>query len=182
MHIHSSVVNTLLYIYITCPPNLAHCAVRPSGHSRTPSVSSQGGKSELREFTAEIVAKELARESSGKQYVNYVLAVRRKESRWQILRRYSDFFYFHQTLVGQYSNLAKIPFPGKKTFGNLERNVVEKRKKMLTEFLTHLLSLEAADYPGLYEQVFTFLSPGWEAQKSNVVVQAVTAVSQDIQR
>ena len=111
-----------------------------------------------------------------------MVAVRRKESRWQILRRYSDFFYFHQTLVGQYSNLAKIPFPGKKTFGNLERNVVEKRKKMLTEFLTHLLSLEAADYPGLYEQVFTFLSPGWEAQKSNVVVQAVTAVSQDIQR
>ena len=29
-------------------------------------MSSQGGKSELREFTAEIVAKELARESSGK--------------------------------------------------------------------------------------------------------------------
>ena len=98
------------------------------------------------------------------------------------MRRYSDFFYFHQTLVSQYSNLAKIPFPGKKTFGNLERNVVEKRKKMLTEFLAILLGLEAADYPGLYEQIFTFLSPGWEAQKSNLVVQAVTAVSQDIQR
>ena len=81
-------------------------------------------------------------------------------------------------MVGQYSKLAKIPFPGKKTFGNLERNVVEKRKKMLSEFLTILLGLETTDYPGLYEQIFTFLSPGWEAQKSNVVVQAVTAVSQ----
>ena len=59
---------------------------------------------------------------------------------------------------------------------------MEKRKKMLTEFLTQLLSLETGEYPGLYEQVFTFLSPGWEPQKSNVVVQAVTAVSQDIQR
>ena len=56
--------------------------------------------------------------------------------------------------------------------------MVEKRKKMLTEFLTLLLALETTDYPGLYEQIFTFLSPGWEAQRSNVVVQAVTAVSQ----
>ena len=175
----------------------------PTGgsHSRNPSVGSLGAaRSQLSEFSAEIVAKELAREgATGKQFVNYVVAVKRlnipflsdlrsdffccrKDSKWQILRRYSDFFYFYQTLVSQYSKLAKIPFPGKKTFGNLERNVVEKRKKMLTEFLAILLGLETADYPGLYEQIFTFLSPGWEAQKSNLVVQAVTAVSQDIQR
>ena len=158
---------------------------RSLGHSRAASVGSLGAaRSELSEFSAEIVAKELAREGgTGKQFVNYVVAVKRKDSKWQILRRYSDFFYFYQTVVSQYSKLAKIPFPGKKTFGNLERNVVEKRKKMLSEFLRILLGLETADYPGLYEQIFTFLSPGWENyQKSNVVVQAVTAVSQDIQR
>ena len=48
------------------------------GHSRNPSVGSLGaGKSELSEFSAEIVAKELAREGTGKQYVNYVVVVKR---------------------------------------------------------------------------------------------------------
>ena len=34
----------------------------------------------------------------------------------------------------------------------------------------------------LLAQVFTFLSPGWEANKQNVVERAVSAVSHDIQR
>ena len=34
-------------------------------------------KSELSEFSAEIVAKELAREGTGKQFVNYVVVVKR---------------------------------------------------------------------------------------------------------
>ena len=33
-----------------------------------------------------------------------------------------------------------------------------------------------------FDQVFTFLSPGWEADKTNVVERAVSAVSHDIQR
>ena len=95
------------------------------------------------------------------------------------MRRYSDFFFLHQTLTTQFPKLFKIPFPGKKTFGNLERNVVEKRRRMLAEYLTALLALDTSLYPGLYETVFTFLSPGWQSSnKSNAVVQAVTAVSQ----
>ena len=95
------------------------------------------------------------------------------------MRRYSDFFFLHQTLTTQFPKLLKIPFPGKKTFGNLERNVVEKRRRMLAEYLTALLALDTSLYPGLYETVFTFLSPGWQSSnKSNAVVQAVTAVSQ----
>eukprot|EP00092_Neocalanus_flemingeri_P008846 GFUD01009520.1.p1 GENE.GFUD01009520.1~~GFUD01009520.1.p1 ORF type:complete len:981 (+),score=238.89 GFUD01009520.1:139-3081(+) len=152
------------------------------GHSRNASVGSLG-KSEISEFSAEIVTIDLARENgTGKQYVNYVVVVKRKESKWEILRRYSDFFFFHQTITNQYSKLAKIPFPGKKTFGNLERNVVEKRKKMLNEFFHHLLIVKCQEYPGLYDQIFTFLSPGWEANKQNVVERAVSAVSHDIQR
>merc|ERR1719189_88397 len=157
------------------------------GHSRNASLGSLGGgggKSELSEFSAEIIDIHLARENgSGKQFVNYVILVKRNDSKWQILRRYSDFFYIYQTITGQYLNLAKLPFPGKKTFGNLERNVVEKRRRMLAEYLTALLALDTSLYPGLYETVFTFLSPGWQSSnKSNAVVQAVTAVSQDIQR
>ena len=153
------------------------------GHSRNASLGSLGGgsgKSELSEFSAEIIDIHLARENgSGKQFVNYVILVKRNDSKWQILRRYSDFFYIYQTITGQYLNLAKLPFPGKKTFGNLERNVVEKRRRMLAEYLTALLALDTSLYPGLYETVFTFLSPGWQSSnKSNAVVQAVTAVSQ----
>jgi len=152
------------------------------GHSRNASVGSLG-KSEINEFTAELITIDLARENgTGKQFVNYVVVVKRKESKWEILRRYSDFFFFHQTITNQYSKLSKIPFPGKKTFGNLERNVVEKRKKTLNEFFRHLLILKSNDYPGLYDQIFTFLSPGWEANKQNVVERAVSAVSHDIQR
>ena len=162
--------------------NSSPCTKSKFGHSRNASVGSLG-KSEINEFTAEIVTIDLARENgTGKQYVNYVIVVKRKGSKWEILRRYSDFFFFHQTITNQYLKLSKIPFPGKKTFGNLERNVVEKRKKMLNEFFHHLLVLKSHDYPGLYDQIFTFLSPGWEASKQNVVERAVSAVSHDIQR
>jgi hypothetical protein len=60
--------------------------------------------------------------------------------------------------------------------------VVEKRKRILNEFFHHLLLLKSQDYPGLYDQIFTFLSPGWEASKQNVMKRAVSAVSHDIQR
>ena len=81
-------------------------------------------------------------------------------NRWEVLRRYSDFFLLHQTLTTQFPKLFKIPFPGKKTFGNLERNVVAKRQKMLNQWFVELLALRSSDYPGLYDQVctFTFLS------------------------
>jgi len=155
---------------------------RGSGHSRNASLGSLG-KGDLTEFTAEIVDIHLARENgTGKQFVNYVILVKRNDAKWQILRRYSDFFYFYQTVTGQYLELSKIPFPGKKTFGNLERNVFEKRRKMLSEYLSELLRQDSGMYPGLYEMIFTFLSPGWQCGKSNAVVQAVTAVSQDIKR
>jgi len=60
--------------------------------------------------------------------------------------------------------------------------VVAKRQRMINEWFAQLLSLSSGDYPGLYDQVFTFLSPGWEANKQNVVERAVSAVSHDIQR
>ena len=69
------------------------------------------------------------------------------------MRRYSDFFFLHQTLTTQFPKLFKIPFPGKKTFGNLERNVVAKRQKMLNQWFVELLALRGSDYPGLYDQV-----------------------------
>ena len=94
---------------------------------------------------------------ASKNYLNH---------RWEVLRRYSDFFLLHQHLTTQFPKLFKIPFPGKKTFGNLERNVVAKRQKMLNQWFVELLALRSSDYPGLYDQVqnftvistFTFIS------------------------
>jgi len=160
-------------------------STRTHNHRRTSSNGSIGSRTsgELSELGAEIKDISLDRENgTGKQFVNYVLEVRRKEARWEVLRRYSDFFFLHQTLTTQFPKLFKIPFPGKKTFGNLERNVVAKRQKMLNQWFVELLALRGSDYPGLYDQVFTFLSPGWEANKQNVVERAVSAVSHDIQR
>ena len=55
------------------------------GHRRTSSngsIGSRGGNGELSELGAEIKDIDLARENgTGKQFVNYVLAVRRKEAR-----------------------------------------------------------------------------------------------------
>ena len=61
------------------PSSLSVPSGRAHSHSRNPSVGSLGAaRSELSEFSAEIVAKELAREgTTGKQFVNYVVAVRR---------------------------------------------------------------------------------------------------------
>ena len=136
---------------------------RSQGHSRNASLGSiggvggGGGKSDLSEFSAEIIDIHLARENgAGKQFVNYVILVKRNDSKWQILRRYSDFFHIYQTITGQYLELVKIPFPGKKAFGNLERNVVEKRRKMLSEYLSAILALDSWQYPGLYEIIIRY--------------------------
>jgi len=150
------------------------------GHSRESSGGVRAG--DLAELGAEIKDIDLAREPGGKQFVNYVIAVRRKESRWEVLRRFSDFFFLHQTLTTQFPKLFKIPFPGKKTFGNLERNIVAKRQKMFNSWMSEILSVRGNDFPGLYDQVFMFLSPGWEADKQNVVERAVSAARHDIQR
>ena len=39
----------------------------------------------------------------------------------------------------QYGDLGKLTFPGKKTFHNMERTVLEKRMKMLNDYLQILL-------------------------------------------
>jgi sorting nexin-13 len=148
---------------------------------RGETAGGRGG--ELAELGAEIRDIDLARENgTGKQFVNYVIAVRRKEARWEVLRRYSDFFLLHQTLSDLYPRLQRIAFPGKKTFGNLERNVVAKRQRMLNDWFGALLRLPGLEHPGLADRLLSFLSPGWEASRQNVVERAVSAVSHDIQR
>ena len=82
-------------------------------------------------------------------------------SNWIVCRRYSDFHDLHMKLKEKYSSLQSLTLPGKKTFGNMDRSFIEKRRHALEEYLLFLLSVEILDInPGLYELVKGFLEPG----------------------
>ncbi|RXM37221.1 Sorting nexin-13 [Acipenser ruthenus] len=84
----------------------------------------------------------------GKTYALYAITVFRKnpdgsEDTWKTYRRYSDFHDFHMRLTGQFENLTSIlKLPGKKTFNNMDKDFLEKRKKDLNAYIQFLLNPE----------------------------------------
>lgn len=84
----------------------------------------------------------------GKTYALYAITVFRKlpdgsEDTWVTYRRYSDFHDFHMRITEQFENLAPIlKLPGKKTFNNMDRDFLERRKKDLNAYLQLLLNPE----------------------------------------
>ncbi|XP_069050836.1 sorting nexin-13 isoform X1 [Lepisosteus oculatus] len=84
----------------------------------------------------------------GKTYALYAIAVFRRnsdgsEDTWKTYRRYSDFHDFHMRITEQFENLTSIlKLPGKKTFNNMDRDFLEKRKKDLNAYLQLLLNPE----------------------------------------
>ncbi|XP_072561604.1 sorting nexin-13 isoform X2 [Paramormyrops kingsleyae] len=84
----------------------------------------------------------------GKTYALYAITVFRKnpdgsEDCWKTYRRYSDFHDFHMRITEQFTNLSAIlKLPGKKTFNNMDRDFLEKRKKDLNAYLQLLLNPE----------------------------------------
>ncbi|XP_029299420.1 sorting nexin-13 isoform X4 [Cottoperca gobio] len=105
----------------------------------------------------------------GKTYALYAITVFRRshdgsEDCWKTYRRYSDFHDFHmriteQVCVSQFENLASIlKLPGKKTFNNMDRDFLEKRKKDLNAYLQLLLNPEMVKAcPTLIPYVYDFL-------------------------
>ncbi|XP_077160589.1 sorting nexin-13 isoform X4 [Paroedura picta] len=99
----------------------------------------------------------------GKTYALYAITVRRRtpngEEVWKTYRRYSDFHDFHMRITEQFENLASIlKLPGKKTFNNMDREFLEKRKKDLNTYLQLLLTPETMKAsPGLAHCVYDFL-------------------------
>ena len=73
----------------------------------------------------------------------------------------------------QWPELSSLPFPGKKTFANTSRTVLESRKRMLNSYLQTLASLSRdAKYMTLLSPAYLggFLSPENHAEKhSNTV-------------
>lgn len=61
----------------------------------------------------------------------------------------------------QYPDLGKIPFPGKKTFHNMDRAVLEKRMKMLGYYMHQVCqSTVLSSHPKLRDLLMTFLEQG----------------------
>ncbi|KAM9163667.1 sorting nexin-13 isoform 3-T4 [Pangshura tecta] len=99
----------------------------------------------------------------GKTYALYAINVHRRnpasEEIWKTYRRYSDFHDFHMRITEQFENLASIlKLPGKKTFNNMDKEFLEKRKKDLNAYLQLLLNPEMMKAsPALAHCVYDFL-------------------------
>lgn len=94
---------------------------------------------------------------------------------FSISRRYSDFYDLQQRVKETYNNLGKLTFPGKKTFHNMERSTLEKRMKMLNDYLQILLQSAISDvYNKLSGMLLTFLEPGEYDKSSGPFVKTVS--------
>ncbi|XP_054415025.1 sorting nexin-13 isoform X3 [Pongo abelii] len=99
----------------------------------------------------------------GKTYALYAITVHRRnlnsEEMWKTYRRYSDFHDFHMRITEQFESLSSIlKLPGKKTFNNMDRDFLEKRKKDLNAYLQLLLAPEMMKAsPALAHYVCDFL-------------------------
>lgn len=103
---------------------------------------------------------------SGKPYGIYAVAVTKRydtgyQEKWHVYRRYSDFHDLHQKIKDKYYDLAKVPFPAKKTFHNMDRAVLEKRMTMLNAWLQQLTRPLTVDgHLGLQSLLLVFLEQG----------------------
>ncbi|XP_043921495.1 LOW QUALITY PROTEIN: sorting nexin-13 [Protopterus annectens] len=100
----------------------------------------------------------------GKTYALYAITVCRKspdgsEDMWKTYRRYSDFHDFHMRIIEQFENLSTLlKLPGKKTFNNMDKEFLEKRKKDLNAYLQLLLNPEMLRAcPALAHYLYDFL-------------------------
>ncbi|CAK9818287.1 Sorting nexin-13 [Anthophora quadrimaculata] len=117
------------------------------------------------EITAKIIETGIVNDR-GKTYGIYAVAVTKNydsgyQEKWHIYRRYSDFYNLYQKIKEKYYDLAKIPFPAKKAFHNMERTVLERRMLMLNAWLYQLSKPAVVDgHMGLQNLLLTFLEQG----------------------
>lgn len=117
------------------------------------------------EITATIIETGIVNDR-GKTYGIYAVAVAKNydsgyKEKWHIYRRYSDFYDLHQKIKEKYYDLAKIPFPAKKAFHNMERTVLERRMLMLNAWLCQLTKPAIVDgHMGLQNLLLAFLEQG----------------------
>ncbi|XP_023314813.1 sorting nexin-13-like isoform X2 [Trichogramma pretiosum] len=102
----------------------------------------------------------------GKTYGIYAVAVKKAydsgyQEKWHIYRRYSDFYDLYQKIKEKYFDLAKIAFPGKKAFHNMDRSTLERRMVMLNAWLIQITKPNIVDgHMGLQNLLLAFLEQG----------------------
>ncbi|XP_058808919.1 sorting nexin-13-like isoform X2 [Phymastichus coffea] len=102
----------------------------------------------------------------GKTYGIYAVAVAKVydsgyREKWHIYRRYSDFYDLYQKIKEKYYDLAKIAFPAKKAFHNMDRAVLERRMIMLNAWLAQLTRPTIMEgHLGLQNLLLLFLEQG----------------------
>ncbi|XP_076756780.1 sorting nexin-13 [Xylocopa sonorina] len=117
------------------------------------------------EITAKIIETGIVNDR-GKTYGIYAVAVTKNydsgyQEKWHIYRRYSDFYNLYQKIKEKYYDLAKIPFPAKKAFHNMERTVLERRMLMLNAWMHHLTKpAVVGGHMGLQNLLLNFLEQG----------------------
>ncbi|KAK9685281.1 PX domain [Popillia japonica] len=102
----------------------------------------------------------------GKAFGVYALHVSKQYAtgyieEWHIYRRYSDFYDLHNKIKDRFPDLSKLTFPGKKTFHNTDRAVLERRMRMLGSYM-HTLCKDSIinTHGGLKALLMTFLEQG----------------------
>lgn len=149
----------------------------------TPTCSSQSQHQQGYMLSANIGNTGLCREH-GKAYAVYMINVHRQESdgtqrSWDIYRRYSDFHDLHVTIQDRYDSLSGLALPSKKTFNNMHKDFLEKRRIGLNAYLQTLLNPSVLhSHHGLLELVYQFLQHVvWEGERSQLVRKVNTVVN-----
>ncbi|GLV38789.1 snazarus [Carabus blaptoides fortunei] len=80
---------------------------------------------------------------------------------WHIYRRYSDFHDLYSKIKEKFVDLSKLPFPGKKTFHNMDRVVLERRMRMLNTYMQEVCRRVVVDsHVGLRPLLLAFTEQG----------------------
>ena len=120
----------------------------PRGHTRNPSNCSGGHDATIvpEETGIEAHVIEVSTIKEGvKSYAIYTMLVKfsggkpGEDEVRHVYRRYSDFHALHEKVCSQYPHLSKLNFPSKKTFGNMDKNLLDKRRIMLDFYVKELL-------------------------------------------
>ncbi|KAJ8722840.1 hypothetical protein PYW07_004020 [Mythimna separata] len=157
------------------PSNLS--SANSSNLSLSHSEISRNAKNLMSPLAASIIETALVQDK-GRTFGIYAIAVTRLSDNevWHIYRRYSDFYDLHASVKDKWPELSSLPFPGKKTFQNTSRSVLENRKRMLNSYLQTLASLSRdAKYMTLLSPAYLggFLSPENHAEKHSNTLDAL---------
>ncbi|XP_033116974.1 sorting nexin-29-like [Anneissia japonica] len=70
----------------------------------------------------------------------YQVYIRIRDEEWNVYKRYTQFRDFHNILRKSHPAINKFEFPPKKAVGNKEAKFVETRRKLLQDYLRHVIN------------------------------------------